>query len=367
MPKKDANEPVWDPEFEPLIKLLVGKKGLKVKSASEVGRKKVDYFRGRDFAKFLLLPENATRLKKKCPAALKAVIPPDPENEKEVPLPSTDKQVNALGQELVHRNFCYKAKYAPINAPTGPNASDVPKKKWPDRVARTQNQDFDPEGYYVLLYEGGSGMQHFLLGLVIAGVLLACMFPVWPVWAKIGVWYLLVLFLTFYFGVFFIRLIVYTLFWIVGFEFWIFPNLNDEYCGILETFQPLYSFEKRKDDFLTLTIRFGSLAILATAIQQIGQTTSVSDVKDFMSGNYMDLVDWGVDKLTALPDPTAGLLPSLTQLEEEAKEMDKDDAGGGAEKKPQPATEEVVTEEVADTGKSPNSGEQDVEEEVNLS
>ena len=38
--------------------------------------------------------------------------------------------------------------------------------------------------FYVITYEGGSGLQHFLLGLIIAGVLLACMFPVWPMWAK---------------------------------------------------------------------------------------------------------------------------------------------------------------------------------------
>ena len=38
--------------------------------------------------------------------------------------------------------------------------------------------------FYVITYEGGTGLQRFLLGLIIAGVLLACMFPVWPMWAK---------------------------------------------------------------------------------------------------------------------------------------------------------------------------------------
>ena len=36
----------------------------------------------------------------------------------------------------------------------------------------------------MITYEGGTGLQRFLLGLIIAGVLLACMFPVWPMWAK---------------------------------------------------------------------------------------------------------------------------------------------------------------------------------------
>ena len=39
--------------------------------------------------------------------------------------------------------------------------------------------------FYVITYESGTGLQHFLLALIIAGVLLACMFPVWPMWAKV--------------------------------------------------------------------------------------------------------------------------------------------------------------------------------------
>ena len=41
-----------------------------------------------------------------------------------------------------------------------------------------------PQRFYVITYESGTGLQHFLLALIIGGVLLACMFPVWPMWAK---------------------------------------------------------------------------------------------------------------------------------------------------------------------------------------
>ena len=43
-----------------------------------------------------------------------------------------------------------------------------------------------PKRFYVITYESGTGLQHFLLALIIGGVLLACMFPVWPMWAKAG-------------------------------------------------------------------------------------------------------------------------------------------------------------------------------------
>ena len=40
-------------------------------------------------------------------------------------------------------------------------------------------------GFTSSLMSRAPGLQHFLLALIIAGVLLACMFPVWPMWAKV--------------------------------------------------------------------------------------------------------------------------------------------------------------------------------------
>jgi translocation protein SEC62 len=315
--RKKANadgEPEWDPTFEPLMKVLLSKKGIKTKSASEVGRKKVDYFRGKDFTKFMLTSENV--LNKKCMAALKAVNDGKP--------PATDKEAEKLGAELIQRNFCYKAQYKPLN-PTSKSedGSEKKAKKWPDRLGRTPNQTFDSEGFYIITYEGGAGLQHFLLALIIAGVLLVCLFPVWPMWAKIGIWYLSVVFLFLYFGILILRMIIFTAFWIVGFDFWIFPNLNDEYCGFLDSFKPLYSWEKRKDDPLMLFVRFGSLAIVAVAIQQIAETTSLDDVQDFMKYSTIDFIDWGVDKITALPGSDKAALPSLADLTKDFNESNE--------------------------------------------
>jgi len=311
--KSSEKEPEWDQTFEPVMKVLLGKKGIKTKSASEVGRKKVDYFRGKDFKKFML--ENESMLTKKCSKALEETL--------DGKLPENDKDVEAMGNQLIQRNFCYRALYKPLN-PTSKSEDGAEKKvkKWPDRLGRSPNQNFDPEGFYVITYEGGGGLQHFLLGLIIAGVLLACMFPVWPMWAKVGVWYLSVIFLTVYFGLLILRMLIFAMFWVVGFDFWIFPNINDEYCGFLDSFKPVYSWEKRKDDALMLLVRFGSLGIAAVAIQQIAETTSLEDVQDFVTSSYIDVLDWGVDKLTALPGSDKQALPSVEELQ---KEKDLDD------------------------------------------
>merc|ERR1719316_2429675 len=96
--KKSKNEPEWDQDFEPLMKVLLGKKGIKTKSASEIGKKKVDYFRGKDFKKFALSSEDL--LNKKCSAALKLAL--------DGKTPATEKDVERLGAELIAKGFCYK-------------------------------------------------------------------------------------------------------------------------------------------------------------------------------------------------------------------------------------------------------------------
>eukprot|EP00928_Gymnodinium_smaydae_P067269 TRINITY_DN5020_c0_g1_i1.p1 TRINITY_DN5020_c0_g1~~TRINITY_DN5020_c0_g1_i1.p1 ORF type:complete len:349 (+),score=107.98 TRINITY_DN5020_c0_g1_i1:87-1133(+) len=331
--KTDGEEPAWDQDFEPLMKVLLGKKGIKTKSASEIGKKKVDYFRGRDFKKFVTSSDEL--LKKKCSAALKVGCDGN--------IPETDKDVERLGAELITKGFCYKAMYKPLN-PTAKSedGSEKKPKKWPDRLARTPNQSFDVDGYYVITYEGGSGMQHFLLGCVIAGVLLVCMFPVWPMWAKIGIWYLSVLFLFLYFGLLIVRMMLYAAFWIVGFDFWVFPNINDEYCGFIDSFKPFYSWEKRKDDALMLLVRFGSLAITAVAVHEIAQTHSMADVQDFLTSSYMDVLDWGVDKLTLLPGGERAALPSVEELSKEIKE---DSVGESATSRGTPNYADLAKEE----------------------
>lgn len=324
--KKSDSQPKYDETFEPLVKVLLSKKGIKTKSASEIGKKKVDYFRGKDFKKYLL--DNGPMLKKKCQPALEASI-------RGGETPTSDQDVERVGDELIQRHFCYKAMYKPINQSKKDSEGSDKVKKWPDRLVRCPNQKFDCDGFYVITYEGDTAMQHLFLALIIAGVLLACMFPVWPFWAKVGIWYLSVIFLSLYFGVLIFRLIFFTLFWIVGFDFWIFPNINDEYCGFLDSFKPFYSWDKRADDAMMLLVRFVSLGITAVAVQQIAETTSMADVQDLVTSSYTDLLDWGVDKLTALPSVERQALPDLADLENETEagvstdgvvEEDDDDA-----------------------------------------
>merc|ERR1719446_1585768 len=69
------------------------------------------------------------------------------------------------------------------------------------------------------------------------------------------------------------------------------------------------------DDALMLLVRFGSLAIVAVAVEQISQTCSLSDVGDLVVSSYADVLDWGIDKILALPGSERQALPSLQDIQ----------------------------------------------------
>ena len=71
-----------------------------------------------------------------------------------------------------------------------------------------------------------------------------CLFPIWPRFAKAGLWYLSVTFLLFLTVFIIVRLIVWLVFWLLGYEAWILPNVFDDDLPVNESFKPLFSFEK---------------------------------------------------------------------------------------------------------------------------
>jgi len=312
---KEEKEKVWDPALEPVMKWVVGRKGLKLKTANEVGKRKVDYFRGKDFANLLL--KDADRTSRRCHLALAAHL--------NGCAPEDNGDIHTLGMELLTHGFIQRAVYEPIAG------TDTSKKvKWPDRLQRVPlSQGWDSNGFYIIDYTGHQGMQYFLLSVIIGAVLIGCLFPVWPFWAKIGGWYCTVIFLTFYFAVQVIRLVLFIVCWVVGSDFWILPNLNDESLGILDSFRPAYTFSKRKDGISLLFIRLFTLAFLVIVTNEISRTHSLSDVHDLVTGSYEDIIDWGRHRLTALPGRDTDI-PSLAYLEDLEKEISKmDDADKG--------------------------------------
>ena len=295
----------WDSTYEPLFKLLLHKKGIQSKEAIEVGKKVVNIIRGKDFREFLIKETNTALLKKRFPNIFDSDI--------------TDECVNSVGSSLLKLGFITRV----VDQAFKTKAEEVePKKKsWPSRVGLADIQQFDSKGFYMIKYQEDGSLRHFLLGLVIVLTICMFMFPAWPLMLKIAAVHVLVALSTSLLALSVVRLILFVIVWCFGADFWLFPNLNDEYLGIIDSFKPVYSFEWRKDELLMKICRFTSLVIIALACYQLSLTHTLADVGDFVSTAYLDVVEWSVDKLTKAPEPNKSL-PSWEQIQKDTADVD---------------------------------------------
>lgn len=96
------------------------------------------------------------------------------------------------------------------------------------------------------MYEGDKTYSHLMTTGLIIGFLFCTCFPIWPNFLKVFVWYLSVTMLIFIFFLITIRGLAFLFIWILGFDFWFLPNLFDETLNFVDSFKPVYSFEKSK-------------------------------------------------------------------------------------------------------------------------
>lgn len=118
------------------------------------------------------------------------------------------------------------------------------------RVLRPNSiQEMNENGYYMWIWEG-SQVRAYLgaIGLV-AVILAAVLYPLWPHFLQLGVWYLSVGVLGLlgvFFGIAIVRLILFVITMVIlPRGFWLFPNLFED-CGVIESFIPLYGWDEPK-------------------------------------------------------------------------------------------------------------------------
>eukprot|EP01053_Blabericola_migrator_P011127 Blabericola_migrator_1__11126@NODE_650_length_7055_cov_154_878363_g476_i0_p3_GENE_NODE_650_length_7055_cov_154_878363_g476_i0NODE_650_length_7055_cov_154_878363_g476_i0_p3_ORF_typecomplete_len427_score86_86Sec62/PF03839_16/3_6e42_NODE_650_length_7055_cov_154_878363_g476_i043755655 len=335
-PAKEA-PPEWDPHLEELFQFLISsKEGIKKREAVEVGTRPVEYFRGIDFPKWVAKHREILQIKY---AAAMSIV------AKEAQTDSLEQMIGVklsteIGQTLIRHGFIARAEHKPIgpvdqtNETASSSTEDAALQaqlrdnaKWPKRLGLTKgNQKFDSQGFYVILYEEKSSLNYIVLGLIITGVLVACMFPIWPFRLKIGVYYIGVVLLTIMIILSIIRLILFGACWFGGCDFWFLPNLFNEDVGVIDSFIPLYTFEKRKDDWLMVGARVFLAILCVGCFYKLSETHTLSDVGNVASKSFLDILDWGHQKLgdtAANPVQEETNTTQLTAEELKAQDWDK--------------------------------------------
>jgi translocation protein SEC62 len=193
-------------------------KGLKEHS-SVLGGKQVQYFSGRSFILFLM--KNKDKLSDA----------PDPI--------ATEEEATAYGNKLLRKGLIIRVQCHP----------DEVNKKRPKRVylSKTRGQMSREELFTWDQKVAHSSWNKIWTGLIFVGVLAACLFRAWPLWMKIGLWYISVALLVAITSLILISYSVWFLLFLFGHTFWLFPNLLDDSAGIIGCFFPLYYYTRRED------------------------------------------------------------------------------------------------------------------------
>eukprot|EP00914_Ancora_sagittata_P002856 GHVO01006012.1.p1 GENE.GHVO01006012.1~~GHVO01006012.1.p1 ORF type:complete len:400 (+),score=67.87 GHVO01006012.1:25-1200(+) len=313
--KKDGDG--WNPTLVPFVKAMIGRNGVRHKSAVEVGHKAVDYIRGVDFCKWVF--RNQDTLRTKAPKLFEDVTLETPQD------------AIKIGLALLREGFIYKAVSKKVvstkKAAESSEAAAAPTvDKWPKRLEATPIQDFPfKDSFFIIRYESNSKWKYVLLALIIMTVLLICMFPAWPLRMKFVVWHLLVAFSTFMIIMVFVRLIAFVFAWFIGYDFWIWPNLFADELGVIESFQPTYELVRRGDDFMMKGVRVFCCFLFMVTLWQLNKVHPISSVPQFATQQLLDVVSWGESHLNRTEAVVSAKTRFDSKMEEFTEELDDDD------------------------------------------
>ncbi|KAL3092117.1 hypothetical protein niasHT_020588 [Heterodera trifolii] len=111
-----------------------------------------------------------------------------------------------------------------------------------------QTLDVSTSDVYVWVFDPTPLWKKCVGILIVLGTIGGCLFPLWPDWLRLGIYYLSVIGIALFgllLGVAFARTILFGLIWLFTLgrhRLWLLPNLLEE-CGFFESFQPAYTYE----------------------------------------------------------------------------------------------------------------------------
>ncbi|XP_052759613.1 translocation protein SEC62-like isoform X2 [Mya arenaria] len=125
--------------------------------------------------------------------------------------------------------------------------NEVKLKKF--KLNMSEDQRFvDGNSIYVWIYDPIHPKTFFIGFLMLLGAVALCLFPLWPDWMRIAVYYASLLgasFVGLMLVLIVLRVIVFSIVWVLTLgkhHLWIFPNLTED-VGVLDSFKPLYKHD----------------------------------------------------------------------------------------------------------------------------
>ena len=156
--------------------------------------------------------------------------------------------------------------------------------------------------------------------------------PIWPDAAKRILWWFSVTFLIATLSFCLIRFVLFLVLWILGYEFWIFPNLFDESLSFQDSFKPMYSFIKgsKGQGYYRIGLIVAIIAFVSWACTQPTEFDGMIQAQkhfldDLYSGKLLaDVAQETKDNIDKVKKPK---VPTYEELQ---KEQEEEEARAGA-------------------------------------
>eukprot|EP00557_Chaetoceros_sp_GSL56_P008592 CAMPEP_0176492988 /NCGR_PEP_ID=MMETSP0200_2-20121128/9312_1 /TAXON_ID=947934 /ORGANISM="Chaetoceros sp., Strain GSL56" /LENGTH=322 /DNA_ID=CAMNT_0017890627 /DNA_START=39 /DNA_END=1007 /DNA_ORIENTATION=+ len=285
-----------------LCDFLRSSEGPAVREAIEMD-KRVYYLKGEKLVNFMVEPKKGTKW------------------PKDLPRFKSRQEAIAVCKELCNYQYMHRSI-----------------KRGKGDLVISRDRDFDESGIFTWIYEGDKSFSHLMTTLLIMGFLFCVCFPIWPNFLKVFAWYMSVSFLLLIFFLVTFRGLLFLFVWILGYDFWFLPNLFDEQLGFVDSFKPLYSFEKTKEGQLMYRIGIavaffsfcwwaitqpsefdGFVAAQGDFIKDLYAGTLLSDVsqadKENIDKPKMESLEDLLKKLESSDDPEEELISEDERLE----------------------------------------------------
>ena len=194
---------------------------------------------------------------------------------------------------------------------------DHKKNYNPDEI-----RQFNPSFYYVLNINRSMSMIYFYLFLIIFGVLVYALLPIWPYRMKVIVWWVSYILILVILGIYTVRLVVYLFFYIFGYDIWLLPDIQDNKLGFFESFYRVITVEKRNESWITILVRI--LIAVTTgyiAFSVYRNPGLIDDAKKIIYEALRDFYDFGEDKIVNSFNTTAVSLKYKTKSYKEIDDL----------------------------------------------
>ena len=130
--------------------------------------------------------------------------------------------------------------------------------------------------------------------------------PIWPYKMKLVVWWVSYILLIILVTIYVVRLAVYLFFYIFGYDVWIFPDINNDKLGFVDSFKKVISWDKRNESWITISIRIVIASITGYIAFCIYKNPGlIDDAKNVVIDALKDFYIFGEDKFVNSWNSTA--------------------------------------------------------------